>query len=118
MTVYQSGFFVKEFPKENKDVEHIVVTEDLGDRDKSLDLMRRRMLIENDYVAAVFIGGMNGVEDEFELFTSSHPDAKVLPVASTGAAAQIVYERNAGEFDARLKTDMAYASLFKDLLEV
>ena len=55
MTVYQSGFFVKEFPKENKDVEHIVVTEDLGDRDKSLDLMRRRMLIENDYVAAVFI---------------------------------------------------------------
>lgn len=118
VTVYQSGFFVKEFPKENKDVEHIVVTEDLGDRDKSLDLMRRRMLIENDYVAAVFIGGMNGVEDEFELFTSSHPDAKVLPVASTGAAAQIVYERNAGEFDARLKTDMAYASLFKDLLEV
>lgn len=118
VTVYQSGFFVKEFPKENKDVEHIVVTEDLGDRDKSLDLMRRRMLIENDYVAAVFIGGMNGVEDEFELFTSIHPDAKVLPVASTGAAAQIVYERNAGEFDARLKTDMAYASLFKDLLEV
>lgn len=118
VTVYQSGFFVKEFPKENKDVEHIVVTEDLGDRDKSLDLMRRRMLIENDYVAAVFIGGMNGVEDEFELFTSIHPDAKVLPVASTGAAAQIVYERNVGEFDARLKTDMAYASLFKDLLEV
>lgn len=118
VTVYQSGYFVKEFPEENKDVEHIVITEDLGDREKSLDLMRKQMIVDNDYAAAVFIGGMNGVEDEFDMFTKSHPDARVLPVASTGAAAQMVYEKNDGELDERLKTDMAYASLFKDLLGV
>lgn len=118
VTVYQSGFFVKEFPEENKDVEHVVITEDQGDRDKSLELMRHQMIAENEYAAAVFIGGMKGVEDEYELFVKCHPDAKILAVATTGAAAQMVYERNAGKFDGRLKTDMAYASLFKDLLRV
>lgn len=118
VTVYQSGYYVKEFPDENKDVEHIVITDDLGDREKSIELMRKQMIVNNKYAAAVFIGGMNGVEDEFDLFTTSHPNAYVLPVASTGAAAEMLYERNADMFDVRLKTDMAYASLFKDLLEI
>ena len=87
VTVYQSGYFVKEFPKENKDVEHVVVTESIGERASSLDLMRRQMVIENDFAAAVFIGGMDGVEDEYKLFVESHPEAKVFPMASTGAAA-------------------------------
>ena len=116
VTVYQSGYFVKEFPKENKDVEHVVVTESLGDRASSLDLMRRQMVIENDFAAAVFIGGMDGVEDEYKLFVESHPEAKVFPMASTGAAALMLYDANTDAFDERLKNDMAYASLFKDLL--
>ena len=118
VTVYQSGYFVKEFPEENKDVEHIVVTESLGDRGNSLELMRRRMVIENDFAAAVFIGGMEGVEDEYKMFVENHPDAKVFPVASTGAAALILYEAAKDMFDERLKIDMAFASLFKDLLKI
>lgn len=116
VTVYQSGYFVKEFPKENNDVEHVVVTESLGERVSSLDLMRRRMVIENDFAAAVFIGGMDGVEDEYKMFVESHPEAKVFPMASTGAAALMLYDANTDAFDERLKNDMAYASLFKDLL--
>lgn len=116
VTVYQSGYFVKEFPKENKDVEHVVVTESLGERVSSLDLMRRRMVIENDFAAAVFIGGMDGVEDEYKMFVESHPEAKVFPMASTGAAALMLYDANSDAFNERLKNDMAYASLFKDLL--
>ena len=116
VTVYQSGYFVKEFPKENKDVEHVVVTESLGERASSLNLMRRQMVIENDFAAAVFIGGMDGVEDEYKLFVESHPEAKVFPMASTGAAALMLYDANTDAFDERLKNDMAYASLFKDLL--
>ena len=116
VTVYQSSYFVKEFPKENKDVEHVVVTESLGERGSSLELMRRQMVSENDYAAAVFIGGMDGVEDEYKMFVESHPEAKVFPMASTGAAALMLYEANTDAFDERLKTDMAYASLFKDLL--
>lgn len=118
VTVYQSGFFMKIFPEENEDVEHIVVTDNLGERGNSLELMRKRMIEDNEYAAAVFIGGMNGVEEEYELFVKSHPDALALAVASTGAAAQIIFEKNAERFDSRLKTDMAYASLFKDLLGV
>ena len=116
VTVYQSGYFVKEFPKENKDVEHVVVAESLGERVSSLDLMRRRMVIENDFAAAVFIGGMDGVEDEYKMFVESHPEAKVFPMASTGAAALMLYDANSDAFNERLKNDMAYASLFKDLL--
>ncbi len=116
VTVYQSGFFEKEFPPDNKDVEHIVVTKDLGECGKSLDLMRREMIVENDFAAAVFIGGMNGVEDEYKMFVDNHPGAKAIPVASTGAAALMLYESNKEMFDERLMTDMAYASLFKDLL--
>ena len=116
VTVYQSGFFVKEFPKDNEDVEHVVVTEDLGERGTSLELMRRKMIVENDFAAAVFIGGMDGVEDEYKMFVENHPQAKIIPVASTGAAALILYEANKKKFDDRLKIDMAYSSLFKDLL--
>ena len=116
VTVYQSGFFLKEFPQENKDVEHIVVTKDLGERDMSLELMRREMIVENDFTAAVFIGGMDGVENEYKMFVESHPEAKILPVASTGAAALMLYESNKDTFNERLKIDMAYSSLFKDLL--
>lgn len=116
VAVYQSGFFCNEFPEENKDVEHIIVTDNLGDRKKSLDLMRSQMIEGNDFSVAVFIGGMDGVEDEYKMFKASHPDAKLLPVASTGAAALMIYEAEAEKYDRRLRTDMAYASLFKDLL--
>ena len=116
VTVYQSGFFAKEFPSDNKDVEHIVVTKDLGDRDKSLEIMRKEMIVENDFAAAVFIGGMNGVEDEYKIFVDSHSGANTFPVASTGAAALLLYESNKEIYDERLKVDMAYSSLFKDLL--
>ena len=44
VAVYQSGFFCNEFPEENKDVEHSIVTDNLGDRKKSLDLMRSHMI--------------------------------------------------------------------------
>lgn len=116
VTVYQSGFFVKDFPTDNKDVEDIVVTKDLGTREESLELMRQKMIAGNDFAAAVFIGGMNGVEDEYEMFAANHPKAKILPMASTGAAALMLYEANKDKFDERLKFDMAFASVFKDLL--
>lgn len=116
VTVYQSGFFGNEFPEENKDVEHIIITENLGDRDKSLGRMRNRMIEENDYTVAVFIGGMNGVEDEYKMFKVSHPDVPCLPIASTGAAAKIIYDDHFGEFDERLLTELSYTSLFKELL--
>ena len=82
----------------------------------SLALMREKMIKDNDYKAAVFIGGMGGVFKEYELFRWCHPDALVLPIASTGAAAKGLFDKYRGEFDERLLTELSYTSLFKELL--
>lgn len=114
--LYQSEHFRKIFPVENeKFSESLIVTDDIGSRDESLALMRERMIVNNDFIAGIFVGGMEGVEDEFELFTQSHPEAMVLPMASTGAAALGIYEE--GDFDVSLKDDYAYIALFYKLFK-
>lgn len=116
VTLYQSFEFEKYFPKENENVGTIVYTEKKENRDTSLLLMRQKMIGEHDYAAAVFIGGMEGVEDEFDLFRKMHSGVPCLPIASTGAAAKIIYDEYPGEFDERLLTELSYTSLFKELL--
>lgn len=111
VTLYQSFEFEKYFPKENENVGTIVYTEKKENRDTSLLLMRQKMIGEHDYAAAVFIGGMEGVEDEFDLFRKMHSGVPCLPIASTGAA-----DEYPGEFDERLLTELSYTSLFKELL--
>lgn len=118
VTLYQSGHFVKVFPEENKYVPHKIIIPDLGGRGASLAEMRRAMIEDNAYEAAFFIGGMEGVEDEFEAFVKAHPETKVFPIASTGAAAKLIYDRNPNNYDSKLLTDLAYSSLFKNLLKI
>ena len=118
VTLYQSGFFGDEFPVENRYMPHWVITKNLGDRNKSLAEMRRAMIEDNVYEAAFFIGGMEGVEDEYDAFVKAHPRTNVFPIASTGAAAKIIYDRTPELYDSRLMCDLAYASLFKDLLNI
>ena len=45
------------------------------------------MIQSAKFAAGVFIGGMEGVEQEYELFVRAHPKALALPVA-TGRGAQ------------------------------
>jgi hypothetical protein len=115
--LYQSKHFEKIFPIENKEFETVEITEDLGDLNASLRLMREKMLGENTFEAGVFIGGMNGIEDEFELFKKLNPNAILLPIASTGAAAKIIYNNNLEDFkNEKLLRDYGYMSLFQELL--
>lgn len=116
VTLYQSREFEKFFPPENEDVGIRVITEKKENRNASLLLMRQKMIGDNDYAAAVFIGGMEGVEDEYAMFKEFHPDKPCFPIASTGAAAKLLFEEKKGEFDERLATELSYKSLFKDLL--
>ena len=118
VTLYQSKYFEKFFPLENESVAHIIVTPDLGDRDVSLEEMRMRMLKDNHFEAAFFIGGMEGVELEYKMFTSIHPESKVFPIASTGAAAKIIYDMAPDKYDSCLLTELTYTSLFKELLQI
>lgn len=116
VTLYQSLFFEEYFPPDNFAFENIVLTEKRNNRDESLELMRSKLINENDFKVGIFIGGMEGINDEFVMFKERHPNALVLPIASTGAAASILYENQPQSFDIRLKNDYAYMALFRDLL--
>lgn len=116
--MYQSLWFKDKFPEDNNKFENIVFTERLEDIPSSIRLMRERMLFENDYAAAVFIGGMNGIEDEYKMFSEKHRNAILLPIASTGAATRILYDNLLPDQfkNERLLKDYGYMSLFKNLL--
>ena len=118
VTLYQSRYFEQFFPLENEEVAHIIITDDKGNKHDSLLEMRNHMLGDNEFDAAFFIGGMDGVEDEFKLFRNIHPKVKVFPIASTGAAAKFLYEDNKEICDSRLETELTYTSLIKDLLNI
>lgn len=118
VTLYQSTYFEKFFPLENESVAHIIKTSDLGTKALSLEYMRKRMLGDNQFYAGIFIGGMEGVEVEYNMFTELHPKAKIFPVASTGAAAKIIYDKYFNGQEPQLYSNLAYSSLFKDLLSI
>lgn len=86
--LYQSRFFEEWFPEENKKFLNVQFTRAVaGDRAASLELMRRTMLAE-PFEAGVFIGGMEGIFDEFRIFRELHPTAKVVTVTAPGGAAR------------------------------
>jgi hypothetical protein len=118
VTLYQSGFFEKYFPPDNKWFEEVVIVPANEVRESSLLDMRRKMFTKHTYAAGIFIGGMEGVEDEFAMFNEFHPDAILLPVATTGAAAKLIYDGIKDKVDSRLEDDYAYMALFTDLLKM
>lgn len=116
ITIYQSLFFEDYFPPDNFVFENIVLTEKRNSRDESLELMRSKLINENDFKVGIFIGGMDGINNEYLMFKERHPKALILPIASTGAAANILFENHPQGLDIRLKNDYAYMALFRDLL--
>jgi hypothetical protein len=116
--LYQSLYFESIFPKDNEHFENIVFTKNVGDIHSSIQFMREQMFSENEFSAAIFIGGMDGVEVEFNMFKEKHPKALLLPVASTGAATKIVYDNVLAENlrNERLVRDYGYMSMFQKLL--
>ena len=119
VTIYQSRLFEKFFPDDNNKFKNIVLTDVVeNDRDKSLFHMRERMLSESEFSAAVFIGGMEGIEIEYQMFRSKYPNALMLPIASTGAATKIVYDTILPDEEKheRFVKDYGYMSLFQKYL--
>ena len=117
VTIYQSLYFENKFPEENKDFENVIKIKAVeNNRSDSIQKMRNEMIRNNNFKAAIFIGGMEGIIDEYELFRQVHPKAKLLPVASTGAGSRMIFEKNNNYYDQRLLKDFAYMALFRDLL--
>lgn len=125
--IYQSKFFEKYFPEDNNKFNNVILTDVIdNDRDRSLLHMRERMLDEFEFSAAVFIGGMEGIEGdkekgiegEYKMFIDRHPQALILPIASTGAATKIIYDNLLPEEqkNERFLKDYGYMSLFQKFL--
>lgn len=114
--LYQSRLFEDEFPEETKRFKNVEFTDIKGDRNvrDSLTHMREQMLDETEFSAAVFIGGMRGIVDEYELFRTREPAARIVAIASTGGAARAVAEMTGRSFGDHLD----YVAAFYAALEV
>ena len=116
--IYQSQWFEDKMPVENSAFETMTVVPSMETLPESLQKMREEMFAAYPYKAAIFIGGMEGIEDEYRLFHELHPKAQIFPVASTGAAARLLFKENQSDYDPELATNYSYASLFRRLLKV
>ncbi len=93
--LFQSRFFKDEdFPEENKHFANVTYVDVVdGDLKKSLAAMRMAMMQSEPFEAAVFIGGMEGIFEEHEMFKKLFPEAKCIPLASTGGASRCLAEQ-------------------------
>jgi len=116
--LYQSRYFEDDFPEDNAKYQNVRYTDPVGGSlSDSLKIMRAAMFGENSFDAAVFIGGMSGILDEFEMLKAAQPNVKMFPVASTGGAALKLFQEFHG-YSNTLLSDLSYVPLFHQLLEI
>lgn len=113
--LYQTKFFEDLYPDDNNEFENVILTPRLNDRDTSLRLMREMMLGSHKFAAGIFIGGMEGIDDEYKMFKEFHPEAIIIPLASTGAATKMLFQ-NMPNQNERFLNDYAYSSIFQEFL--
>lgn len=115
--LFQSQFFENDFIEDNQEFIDFRLTPAVAnDRAQSLRLMRERMLSSKQFDAAIFIGGMEGITDEYRAFHRLHPNAICYPIASTGGASLALYREIAAE-NRDLLLDLTYPTLFRRLLK-
>lgn len=116
--LYLSAFFRPDFLPETAEFERIRIIEAIDiDKEASLEKMRKAMISGHEFDAGVFLGGMEGVEREYEMFRLIHPKKPAYLIASTGAAARILFNEYISD-RVELLTDLRYLSLFRRLLEI
>jgi hypothetical protein len=93
--IYQSEYFAGQVPDETVNLVDdgfgVIrwVPGDPGEnRNLSLERMRDTMIETGPYTAALFIGGMNGVVDEYQMIAKRWPEVPRLPLWAPGGAAR------------------------------
>lgn len=93
--MHQSRHFAEQLPQEtlrlvDRGLARIHWTErdPDGDRDRSLRVLREQMVSTEAITAALFVGGMEGVVDEYELIGRLQPAVPRLPLRAPGGAAR------------------------------
>lgn len=111
--LYQSLFFKNEYPEENLFFENAVYVDAVQNELEASLLKMRSEMLSLEYEAAVFIGGMEGIFEEYELFINLHPEAKILALGSPGGAA-----RQLGNSIRKSNDRIDFASLFYETLDI
>lgn len=121
VTLYQSAYWKGRYPKTNTAFGNFVETEAVpSDKVASLAKMRNQMLSNHDFHGGVFIGGMEGVLNEYEIFKSHNPRAVVLPIPSPGGTSRILFqgEQREGRLPKELEDAVDFTYWFQKLLDV
>jgi hypothetical protein len=125
VAVYQSELFADVLPVATRRFEAdgvgrlVWTTAAEGDRpepgswDDSLAIMRRQMLNETEPIAACFIGGMEGIQTEYSLYTDLFPERPTYPVGRPGGEARSLLGRRDTALTSRLANDDTYPALWR-----
>ena len=123
VSIYQSRLFENDLPAatlrfEELGVGRIVRTRaEPGDEpepgrwDESLRVMRQQMLLETRPIAAVFIGGMEGISEEFTLFNRLEPGGATYALGKPGGAARDLPETRSLQLERELRDGDVYPSV-------
>lgn len=87
-----------------------------GKWEQSLSVMRSQMLRNTEPAAAIFIGGMDGIRDEFSLFQDTYPSKPTYAVRRPGGAAAQLDNRNSGSLEDLLASNTTYPSIWNAVL--
>lgn len=119
VVMFQSRFFERDFPHDNAAFERVeLVDAVVGDREASLRRMRETMF-GVPFDAGLFIGGMEGIEHEYAMFVQLQPGVPAYPIASTGAAAAILFDgnRDLQRDHPELRDEISYLTLMRGLIK-
>ena len=89
-----------------------------GECDQSLAIMRRQMLGESKPCAAAFVGGMEGIPQEFSTFTELNPNAPVYAVGRPGGEARTLVERSPSPLREESMGSAIFPALWRAVVEV
>ena len=125
VSVYQSELFADVLPAATRRFEAdgvgrlIWTAAAEGDRpepgfwDDSLAIMRRQMLNETEPIAACFVGGMEGIQTEYSLYTDLFPERPTYPAGRPGGEARALIGRRDTALTGRLANDDTYPALWR-----
>ncbi|HET6406247.1 MAG TPA: hypothetical protein VFG14_00060, partial [Chthoniobacteraceae bacterium] len=76
--LFQSRIFEEDYPAENERFSNVTFVPAVeNDELRSLARMRSEMF-DGQFESAVFIGGMDGIFEEYKLFKERHPKARIV----------------------------------------
>ncbi len=83
---------------------------------QSLALMRHQMLSQEPLAGAIFIGGMEGIPDEYALFGNLHPRSPTYAFGVPGGSARSLVEFSPPDLGEKLATSAIYPAVARAIV--